>query len=151
MPPSFGLQPLSLDQSWMNPGAYNWGAAQPAVAQAAAPAGMQPFASNPPVPVSGMTPDQLRFQLGQVNAQPNQGFAIANTAIQGLGVLGNLGLGAWSLAQAQEAFNFQKSMATKNYDNAVKNYNSRVEDRAMNRYTPSQQAKADAEIARTRI
>lgn len=78
---------------------------------------------------TGMTPDQLNFAKGQMAAAPNSTLANANMAIQGIGVLGNIGLGAWGLYNAQQAFDFQKKMATANFGNSVKDYNLAMEDR----------------------
>lgn len=82
--------------------------------------------------------------------QPNQGPGIANTVIQGIGTAANLGMGIYSLAKADEAFQWQKGMANDNYWNSVKSYNTAVSDRIKSRYTDEQYAankdSIDAEI-----
>ena len=53
--------------------------------------------------------------------------------MQGLGTLGNLWGSFQSQKLARDSFNFQKSMAEKNYANQIKSYNTALTDRATSR------------------
>ena len=53
--------------------------------------------------------------------------------MQGLGAMGNLWGTFQSNKLAKDAFNFQKSMAEKNYANQLKSYNTALTDRATTR------------------
>ena len=53
--------------------------------------------------------------------------------MQGLGTLGNLWGSFQSQKLARDSFNFQKSMAEKNYANQIKSYNTALTDRATTR------------------
>lgn len=50
--------------------------------------------------------------------------------MQGLGALGSLWGSFQSTKLAKDAFNFQKSLAERNYNNSIKSYNTALTDRA---------------------
>lgn len=138
-----GLQAPGLAQM------MNWNmpmpAAAPNLSALTAPA---VSAAVPGVP--GMTADQARLAQFQKQFQPNPAFGYASAGLQGLNTLGSLWLGFKGLGQAQEAFDFEKEMTSKNYLNSVKSYNTALEDRYRTRYA-NDPAKAESEIARQQL
>lgn len=103
-------------------------------------AGGQNFASNPAKPMTGLTPDQLRYEAALSAAQPNQTWGNINAGVQSAVGLGNLLMGGYSLFQADKAFNWQKGMAEDNYANSIKSYNTAMADRIRTRYSKEEWA-----------
>lgn len=139
--PGFSPMPGSQPNLWSIGGYGGGGEGQPSgfgpMPQFQAP-GAMPMPGGSGLPPSGFNPT----------------FGHINTAIQGIGMLGNLGLGAWALHQSQQAFDFQKGMATKNFLNSVKSYNDALETRIKTRYAndPTRTAEStQAEIDRRKL
>lgn len=84
---------------------------------------------------STLTPDQLRWEQLLEKNKPDPALGWAQAGIQGIGMLGSLGLGAYGLYQGKQAFDFQKNMAERNYQNSVTDYNTNRADRVMGRYS----------------
>jgi hypothetical protein len=136
---SFGYQGTPAG---MGPGALNFNPNQAGnlgTSQAALSSGTPPPGTTPGAPgaVPQTTLDAQRLAALEKGMQPNQTLAGANMAINGLGMLGQLGLGAWGLYQGHQAFNFQKNMAEKNYANSVKSYDTNMEDKIRARHSSS--------------
>lgn len=107
--------------------------------------GIQP--SVAPNSLTGLNPEQLAYAKAQNAAMPNQQYGQANAWINGIGAVGNIGLGAIALWQAQNQFNFQKEFAEKNYANSLKSYNQNLENKIKNRasYMGKSAAEGEAE------
>ncbi len=91
-------------------------------------------------PTGGATPYPGAISGAPGGWQPPTAMGWANTAVNGVGMLGQLGLGIANYFQAQQAFNFQKQMAMANMANAEKSYNQNYADRTWGLYGGQQEA-----------
>lgn len=85
-------------------------------------------------PLSAMTADELA-KIQQEN-QPSQVLPWINTGVQAANTLANIGMGIYSMWNANREFDFQKGMAEQNLANSIKNYNTNMEDKIRARYNP---------------
>jgi len=84
-------------------------------------------------------PTQMTGVAQGQTPQAAQGFQFgwnlptASVMTQGIGALGQLGLGTWALIQGQNQFNEQMEMMNKNYANSLKSYNDALDQRIKGR------------------
>ena len=77
---------------------------------------------------------------------PNQTMSNVSMGVQAANSLLNMGLGIYSMWNANREFDFQKGMAESNLANSIKSYNNQLEDKIKSRYTADQYVQNQKEI-----